>query len=86
MNEYNFGNKIRIADFYSDADETAMEDMYISKCSTEDELCRLFNLKEKYREAKEEYFGYRNYLYSKAKTIENCSTRLSIIGDIEVSL
>lgn len=79
MNEYNFGNKIRIADFYNHVDEVTMEDMYISKCSTEDELCRLSDLKEKYEEAQEEYFEYRKYLYSRAKMAENCSTRLCIL-------
>ena len=79
MNEYNFGNKIRMADFYNNVDEMRMEDNYIFKCSTEDELCRLSDLKEKYKEAQEEYFGYRDYLYSRAKLVENCSTRLCIL-------
>ena len=82
MTEYDFWNrKISRDNFYSDVDEMTMEDMYISKCSTENELCRLSDLKEKYREVKEEYFGYRNHLYSKAKQIENCSTRLCILPD-----
>lgn len=74
MNINNLGNRIRIADFYNDVDEMAMENMYISKCSTEDELCILSDLKRKYEEAQGEYFGYRHHLYSKAKLVENCST------------
>lgn len=66
MNEFNLGNRLREADFYSDFDQSSAEYTLIKMYSSKEELEILSNLEKEATEARKEFNGYRSYLLNKA--------------------
>jgi len=66
MNSFNLGNRLSVADFYSNFDHSSSENTLISIYSSKEELEILSNLEKEAVEAVEKFNGYRSCLLNKA--------------------